>query len=171
MSSERKRQSMDNLDKCYKVIEQSSTGISAIDIAEKLKIHRTTVHGYLNSLELSGRVYSQKGLWYLQGASSKHSTDSLFLNRIFTKIDEIQEDLYGYFSNSEVALGKTRFLIAQLPEDLKKEMKIEEERVLEYLKKYDPDKGGEEWERYQGACVTATRHLVDRLTSLMNKSL
>ena len=42
---------------------QSSTGINAVEIAKKLSIHRTTVHGYLNSLELMGKVESQHGIW------------------------------------------------------------------------------------------------------------
>jgi len=45
------------------VLQNSPKGISAVEIAEKLSIHRTTVHGYLNSLELMGRVESQHGTW------------------------------------------------------------------------------------------------------------
>ena len=55
---------MKKMDKCYNVVLQSSTGISAADIAKKLGIHRTTVHGYLNSLELMGKVESQHGTWH-----------------------------------------------------------------------------------------------------------
>jgi DNA-binding Lrp family transcriptional regulator len=55
---------MKNLDKCYNVVLQSSAkGISAVEIAGKLDIHRTTVHGYLNSLELMGKVESEHGIW------------------------------------------------------------------------------------------------------------
>ena len=32
-------------------------------IAEKMGIHRTTVYGYLNSLQFKGKVYSDQGLW------------------------------------------------------------------------------------------------------------
>ena len=56
---------MKNLEKCYNTVRQSSAkGIRAVEIAEKLGIHRTTVHGYLNSLELMGRVYSEHGTWH-----------------------------------------------------------------------------------------------------------
>ena len=56
---------MKNLEKCYNVVLQSSAkGIRAVEIAEKLGIHRTTVHGYLNSLELMGRVSSEHGTWH-----------------------------------------------------------------------------------------------------------
>ena len=64
MSNQKHHEYMKKLDKCYKVVLQSSTGISAVEIAKKLGIHRTTVHGYLNSLELMGRVESQHGTWH-----------------------------------------------------------------------------------------------------------
>ena len=55
---------MNRLDKCYKVVLQSSTkGIRAVEIAEKLGIHRTMVHRHLNSLELMGKVESEHGIW------------------------------------------------------------------------------------------------------------
>jgi hypothetical protein len=65
MSDRRKRDFMDNLDKCYNVVQQSSAkGASAIEVAKKLGIHRTTVHSYLNTLEYMGKVRSEHGLWY-----------------------------------------------------------------------------------------------------------
>jgi Mn-dependent DtxR family transcriptional regulator len=65
MSDKRKRELMDNLDRCYKVVLQSSSkGISAVGIASELGVHRTTVHNYLNTLELMGKVYSEHGFWY-----------------------------------------------------------------------------------------------------------
>ena len=45
------------------MLQSSAKGISAVEIARKLGIHRTTVHGYLNSLELMGKVYSERGTW------------------------------------------------------------------------------------------------------------
>ncbi len=45
-------------------MRQSSTrGISAVEVAKKLGMHRTTVHGYLNTLEYRGRVENQHGTW------------------------------------------------------------------------------------------------------------
>lgn len=65
MSEKRKREFMEKLDSCYSVVQQSSAkGISAKEVAEKLGIHRTTAHSYLNTLELMGKVFSEKGLWY-----------------------------------------------------------------------------------------------------------
>jgi len=56
---------MDSLDRCYKIVLQNSVkGVSAVDIANQLNVHRTTVHNYLNSLELMGKVHNEHGLWY-----------------------------------------------------------------------------------------------------------
>ena len=65
MSSKKDRKLMDNLDKCFILVQQNrAKGISAIDLAKKLGKHRTTIHNYLSSLELMGKVESQRGLWY-----------------------------------------------------------------------------------------------------------
>jgi hypothetical protein len=65
MLTKKEHESMVNLDKCLTLVQQSSGkgGISAIQIAEKLGMHRTTVHKHLTSLELMGKVTSQHGLW------------------------------------------------------------------------------------------------------------
>jgi len=64
MANQKNRESMKKLDKCYNVVLQSSSkGISAVEIARKIGKHRTTVHGYLASLELMGKVYSERGTW------------------------------------------------------------------------------------------------------------
>jgi len=56
---------MDNLERCYSIVQQSSAkGISAADLAKKIGKHRTTIHGYLNTLFYTGRVESRNGLWY-----------------------------------------------------------------------------------------------------------
>jgi sugar-specific transcriptional regulator TrmB len=55
---------MKKLDKCYRVVLQSSAkGMKADEIAGKLGIHRTTVYDYLNSLRLMGKVESDQGIW------------------------------------------------------------------------------------------------------------
>ncbi len=53
------------LEKCYKIVQQNSAkgGINADEIAEKMGVHRTTVYGYLKSLQFKGKVYSDQGLW------------------------------------------------------------------------------------------------------------
>jgi hypothetical protein len=64
MSSRKEREFKENLERCYNIVLQSSaTGISAVEIAKKLSKHRTTVHGYLNTLEYMGKVESQHGTW------------------------------------------------------------------------------------------------------------
>jgi len=56
---------MEKLDKCYKVLPQSSAkGISVDEVAKKLGVHRTTAYSYLNSLELMGKVENQHGTWH-----------------------------------------------------------------------------------------------------------
>jgi hypothetical protein len=65
MPSRKNREFMENFDRCYNTVLQSSVkGIRAADIAKRLMMHRTTVHGYLNSLELMGKVYSEHGIWH-----------------------------------------------------------------------------------------------------------
>jgi hypothetical protein len=65
MSTKKDHQSMDNLEQCFRLVQQSSAkGISAIEISEKLGKHRTTIHGYLTTLSYTGRVESRNGLWY-----------------------------------------------------------------------------------------------------------
>lgn len=53
------------LDSCYKLVQQSSAkgGIRAVELEEKLGVHKTTVYDRLRSLELMGKVYSDQGLW------------------------------------------------------------------------------------------------------------
>ena len=64
MTNQKNHEFMKRVYKCYKVVRQSSAkGIRAAEIAEKLGIHRTTVHKYLNSLYLWGKVESQQGIW------------------------------------------------------------------------------------------------------------
>ena len=64
MSNQKHHEFMKNLDRCYDAVLQSSTkGISAVEIAKKLGIHKTIVHRNLNTLELLGKVESQHGVW------------------------------------------------------------------------------------------------------------
>lgn len=164
MADKRKRKMMENLDRCYKVVQQSRTGINAVDIAKKLNVHRTTAHSYLNSLELMGKVYSQHGLWYPKEPSNeqKSSKNSLFLKRVFQQIDEIKEIMFTADHPSE-AFGRMRFLIAQLPPPLKDKMQIAERKTLEILKNIPHN----DFQRYQSACYNYTRALLDKLSTLL----
>jgi DNA-binding transcriptional regulator YhcF (GntR family) len=62
------RESKNNLDRCYKVVQQSGSGIRAIEIADQLGIDRTTVHRHLTSLDLRGKVESRGGKWFAKTA-------------------------------------------------------------------------------------------------------
>jgi hypothetical protein len=66
MSSRKDHELMENLDKCFSIVQQNSArgGTSAVEIAEKMGKHRTTVHGYLNTLEYMGKIESQHGTWH-----------------------------------------------------------------------------------------------------------
>lgn len=64
MSNQKNHEAMMKLDKCYNVVLQNSAkGISAVEVARKLGIHRTTAYSYLNSLELMGKVENTHGIW------------------------------------------------------------------------------------------------------------
>jgi hypothetical protein len=76
MSSKKDHELMENLDKCFNLVQQNSTkGISAIELAKKLDKHRTTIHGYLSHLELIGKVERQRGLWFPK--TSEHTIKPL----------------------------------------------------------------------------------------------
>ena len=65
MSNRKQHESMEKLDNCYKIVQQSSTkGIKTTEIAKKLGVHRTTAYKHLNSLELMGKVENKQGIWY-----------------------------------------------------------------------------------------------------------
>jgi hypothetical protein len=55
---------MKRRDKIYNMVLQSSTkGMRADEIAEKLPSHRTTVYRDLSTLNLMGKVESDRGIW------------------------------------------------------------------------------------------------------------
>ncbi|MEM3443123.1 MAG: hypothetical protein QXM86_04630 [Candidatus Bathyarchaeia archaeon] len=124
----RKREYMEKLDSIYKVVQQSSSkGISAIEIARELKkpdSYRTTVHRYLNTLELMGKVYSQKGLWFPIDAKQKTIRD--LPSEIEAEAERIKED----YINKKIEeadrrlylLLKTEISALELPEDLRGEL-------------------------------------------------
>ena len=113
---------MENLDKCYKVVQQSRTGISAIKIAEELKKHRTTVHNYLNTLELMGKVYNQHGLWYPEEPRTKEKTaiSDYLIERFWREEEEIEKENIN--DNPSGALEKAEFLRVKLPSPYKEKL-------------------------------------------------
>jgi hypothetical protein len=68
MSNKKDHKTMERLDKIYNMVLQSSTkGIRAVEIAGKLNIHKTIVYRDLNSLYLMGKVESDQGIWRAKG--------------------------------------------------------------------------------------------------------
>jgi predicted DNA-binding transcriptional regulator len=65
MSNQKDHKNKLDLDSCYKLVQQNSAtgGIRAVEIAEKFKVAKSTVHDRLNSLYHRGKVYSDQGLW------------------------------------------------------------------------------------------------------------
>jgi IS30 family transposase len=74
--SQKDHKSKDNLKKCYNVVRQSSAnGVSAVEIAERLGIDRTTVHRHLARLLLMEKVESKNGIWFAK--TTKRTTKPL----------------------------------------------------------------------------------------------
>ncbi|PVX23975.1 MAG: hypothetical protein CW691_09285 [Candidatus Bathyarchaeum sp.] len=65
MPKQKDHKNMDKLDSCYKLVQQSSAkgGIRAVELAEKLGVHKTTSYDLLNHLQYMGKVESDQGLW------------------------------------------------------------------------------------------------------------
>jgi hypothetical protein len=65
VSKQKDHEYMEKLDRCYKLVQQSSAkgGMTAVEIGAKMGAHRTTVHKYLKSLQYMGKVESDQGYW------------------------------------------------------------------------------------------------------------
>jgi DNA-binding transcriptional regulator YhcF (GntR family) len=76
---------MNKVDKCYKTLQQSSRGLSAIELAEELKLDRSTIYRYLGRLQRTGKAESRNGVWYaIQNNQNQN------LNPIKTILDGLQ---------------------------------------------------------------------------------
>lgn len=65
VSHQKDHKSKNNLERCYKVVQQSSAnGMSAVEIAKRLGIDRSTVHRQLATLLRMERVESKNGIWF-----------------------------------------------------------------------------------------------------------
>ena len=137
MLDKRRLKFMEKLERCYKVVQQSSSkGIRAVEVAEKLGIHRTTAHDYLNTLELMGRVYNQHGLWFAKEPADIKPIVVNVLAEIKEETEKIKED---YVKGNIKEADRRLFLLIysklsniKLPENLKKEIK---ELINEYNEK------------------------------------
>lgn len=135
MFDKRKRKYTENLERCYKIVQQSRTGVRAVEVAEKLDVHRTTAHSYLNTLELMGKVYSEHGLWYPKEAKTKEEIGlnvKDFAHGFFKEtISEIKYNLENDFIPSAFRL--TVLLYKSLPKQIEEKIKPELEKALEKL--------------------------------------
>lgn len=133
---------MENLDRCDKVVQQSSAkGISAIEIAEKLNVHRTTVHSYLNTLELAGKVYSEHGLWYPKETKGKERTliQNYLIERFWREEEQIEKEYVE--GNPFKAYEKANFLRLKLPEKHQKKLIPIFEEVAQEIRKISLKQG------------------------------
>lgn len=126
---------MEKLDSCYKLLRQSRTGLTAIELAKKLGKHRATIHRELNSLELMGKVRNEGGRWKVR--EDQHSMQPVeipsIVRRVFQQTDEVKQILFKKKDFAE-ALERMKFIIAQLDDSMKKEMEAEIKNVEEGIK-------------------------------------
>ena len=65
MSGRKVRESNINLEECCKLVRQSGAkGISAKELARKMRKDKSTIYDYLNTLELREKVQNSHGLWF-----------------------------------------------------------------------------------------------------------
>jgi len=63
---------MERMNKIYNMVLQSSTkGLRAVEIANKIGIHKTVIYRDLNSLYLMGKVESDQGIWRAKTGEQK----------------------------------------------------------------------------------------------------
>ena len=116
---------MENCDKCYKIVRQSSTGITVTNIVKKWrsnyneKKHRTTIYRYLNTLTSKNLVKVDHALWYAKNKSKKQkrTIQDYKIERFWREEEEIEhEKVHGdIFKSHELAV----LLVAKLPEGYK----------------------------------------------------
>ena len=70
-------QTQQNLDRVVRILRQFPHGIRIIDLAEKVGVKRTTIYGYLKSLEMRGETSFQRGTAYPSKPESGSPTSSL----------------------------------------------------------------------------------------------
>ncbi|WP_241586932.1 MULTISPECIES: IclR family transcriptional regulator [Rosenbergiella] len=75
------------------VLSESQEKLSLSDIAEKLSVNKTTLHGLLNTLVILGYVLNEKGMYSLnsriQLLSETHQNNNLIIDRYHHYIEKI----------------------------------------------------------------------------------
>jgi len=122
MPDKRQRELKDKLDKCYKIVQQSRTGISAQNVAKKFQplIHRATAHRLLNTLDLMEKVYSDHGLWRVK--SPIKDLPPFFLDSFWEELFEIRKEIHRPSAGSAKAFLELRSLVMMLPKNLKEKL-------------------------------------------------
>jgi len=71
-------QTMKNLDKLEKLLQQNRHGIKITEVAKKLNVDRSTVYKYLYSLDLQGKAHYERGIAYPSKPSDVKPSKSKF---------------------------------------------------------------------------------------------
>ena len=66
---------MKKIDKLEKLLRQNRHGIRIVDASRKLGLHRSTIYKYLNSLDLKGLAYFEKGIAYPKKPTKEKSAN------------------------------------------------------------------------------------------------
>lgn len=124
MSNKRRRKLLDSLNSCYNVVLQSSAkGINTVDIAERLGVHRTTVHNYLTSLEFRGKIYNEHGVWFAKTGEHeiKSSEKEIIIELPVPKDQLVEESILEIYAkqNAEMQLPQTTEMMNLLLKKLK----------------------------------------------------
>ena len=82
-----------NPDKTYKLLRQFPSGIKITELAEKRRVERSTIYDHLNSLELRGLAYYERGTAYPQKpeSSKEEKADSTHRSSFFDWLDRRAE--------------------------------------------------------------------------------
>ncbi len=114
-----------NLDKLDRLLRQNPHGVRITDLAGKLGISRSTVYDYLNTLDLRGKAYYERGIAYPKRPSAKTESKS---NEYIKELKEIGNVA---ILSPDLAWHKLSFFTACLPEPLKSKVRLVTKRVAE----------------------------------------
>lgn len=128
------------LNKIYNVVQQSSSkgGVSAEELAEELKLHRTTVYSYLNTLEHMGKVYSNRGKW-LPTEKTEHDRKFPLPDYLAERFLEEEKLIEKYYLKGELikAFNQALFLYFKLPQVYREKLTPIFSSVIEDVKRIE----------------------------------
>jgi transposase len=90
---EKKHQTQQKLDKIQAILRQNPHGIRITDLAKKLNVKRSTIYDYLNSVELKGKAYFQRGVAYPERPlparpSDRHGEPASLADKAFLQLED-----------------------------------------------------------------------------------